>query len=73
MATGTVKWINPVKGWICSTGRGGKDVFVHISAVERAVRRLAMRKPKIPAKRSRLDSLRSLIKRGTNIGLKLLG
>jgi cold shock protein len=37
MATGTVKWLNPTKGYgfIQPTG-GGKDVFVHISAVERA-------------------------------------
>jgi cold shock protein len=38
MATGTVKWFNPAKGYgfIQPTGGGGKDVFVHISAVERA-------------------------------------
>ena len=37
MATGTVKWFNPTKGYgsIQHQG-GGKDVFVHISAVERA-------------------------------------
>ena len=37
MATGTVKWFNPTKGYgfIAPQG-GGKDVFVHISAVERA-------------------------------------
>jgi cold shock protein len=37
MATGNVKWFNPTKGYgfIQPTG-GGKDVFVHISAVERA-------------------------------------
>jgi CspA family cold shock protein len=37
MASGTVKWFNPQKGYgfIQPTG-GGKDVFVHISAVERA-------------------------------------
>ena len=37
MATGTVKWFNPTKGYgfIQPTG-GGKDVFVHISAVEQA-------------------------------------
>jgi CspA family cold shock protein len=35
---GTVKWCNPTKGhgFIQPTGGGGKDVFVHISAVERA-------------------------------------
>jgi CspA family cold shock protein len=37
MAQGPVKWFNPTKGYgfIQSVG-GGKDVFVHISAVERA-------------------------------------
>ena len=38
MATGTVKWFNETKdyGFIQSDDGGGKDVFVHISAVERA-------------------------------------
>jgi CspA family cold shock protein len=39
MPTGTVKWFNPTKGYGFiqpSGGGGGKDVFVHISAVERA-------------------------------------
>jgi cold shock protein len=37
MAKGTVKWFNPTKGYgfIQPVG-GGRDVFVHISAVERA-------------------------------------
>ena len=38
MPTGTVKWFNPTKGYgfIQPTGGGGKDMFVHISAVEQA-------------------------------------
>ena len=37
MPTGTVKWFNPTKGYgFIQPSGGGKDVFVHISAVERA-------------------------------------
>ncbi len=37
MATGTVKWFNPVKGYgFITPDEGGSDAFVHISAVERA-------------------------------------
>ena len=36
MATGTVKWFNKVKGYgFIQPSDGGKDVFVHITAVER--------------------------------------
>lgn len=37
MATGTVKWFNTTKGYgFIQPSDGGKDVFVHITALQRA-------------------------------------
>lgn len=37
MATGTVKWFNATKGYgFIQPENGGRDVFLHVSAIERA-------------------------------------
>ena len=37
MASGTVKWFNATKGYgFIAPETGGKDIFVHISAIERS-------------------------------------
>ena len=37
MTKGTVKWFNPTKGYgFIAPETGGKDIFVHISAVQKA-------------------------------------
>ena len=37
MATGKIKWLNPTKGYgFIENDAGGKDVFLHISALEEA-------------------------------------
>ena len=37
MASGTVKWFNPTKGYgFIESAEGGSDVFVHITALENA-------------------------------------
>lgn len=48
MATGTVKWFNATKGYgFIQPDDGSKDVFVHISAVERAGLRSLMEAQKL--------------------------
>ena len=48
MKTGTVKWFNATKGFgFIQPDDGGNDVFVHISAVERAGMRTLMEGQKV--------------------------
>jgi len=48
MSTGTVKWFNETKGFgFIQPDDGGKDVFVHISAVERSGMRTLVEGQKI--------------------------
>ena len=48
MTTGTVKWFNATKGFgFIAPDDGGNDVFVHISAVERAGMRTLMEGQKV--------------------------
>ncbi|ATU93570.1 cold-shock protein [Phyllobacterium zundukense] len=48
MATGTVKWFNSTKGFgFIQPDEGGADVFVHISAVERAGLRTLLENQKV--------------------------
>ncbi len=66
MNTGTVKWFNETKGFgFIQPDDGGKDVFVHISAVERAGMRNLIEGQKIaydviPDKRSGKDAAGNL-------------
>lgn len=56
MATGTVKWFNTTKGYgFIMPDEGGKDVFVHVSAVERAGLRTLNEGQKIGFELSRGD------------------
>ena len=37
MTTGKIKWFNPTKGYgFIENNAGGKDVFLHVSALEKA-------------------------------------
>ncbi len=49
MASGTVKWFNNQKGYgFIAADTGGKDVFVHISAVERLAMTACRMAPRSP-------------------------
>ena len=64
MATGTVKWFNATKGFgFIQPDDGGNDVFVHISAVERAGMGSLNEGQKLSFE-SKLDSQRGKTSRG---------
>jgi cold shock protein len=57
MATGTVKWFNATKGFgFIQPTDGGTDVFVHISAVERAGMRDSTKARRSPTRLSRTSA-----------------
>jgi cold shock CspA family protein len=59
MAKGTVKWFNPTKGYgFIQPSNGGKDVFVHISAVEKAGLSTSTRVSRSNTKKSRTAARR---------------
>ena len=71
MATGTVKWFNATKGFgFIQPDAGGADVFVHISAVERAGMRNLNEGQKI-GMRLRRQAHRQILSRQFKAGLKL--
>jgi 'Cold-shock' DNA-binding domain len=61
MATGTVKWFNPTKGYgFIQPLDGGRDVFVHISPVERAGLSCTKNRPSArPARRQKPSDARA--------------
>ena len=61
MPSGTVKWFNTAKGFgFIQPDEGGKDVFVHISAVERAGLRSLMEGQKVSFTSRQIAAARAL-------------